>query len=271
MEIKLLGTASAEGLPGLFCACEVCRRARELGGKNLRTRSSALIGGEIKIDLPPDTLHHVLAQGLDLTTTPYLLFTHAHDDHFAVRELQYLSWMFVPQPITKPLHVFGPRDTIEKIRQSLDLANLPLKLHCLKEWETAAIGRWQVTPILAQHDPEQQCFNYLVSDGARTLLYATDTGWYEKQTWDFLGRTQLDGMVVECTKGRMEGGYMAHLCIPEVVRMRERLVQEGVLRADGRVVTTHHSHLGGLLHEGLEAELNPHGIEVGYDGMTFEI
>src|SRR5579862_5651554 len=110
MKIELLGTGSAEGWPGLFCSCEACRRARQLGGKNLRTRSSALIDDQIKIDLPPDTLHHVLTQGLDMTKIPYLLFTHGHDDHFAVRELQYLSWMFVSEPIRNPLQVFGSPD-----------------------------------------------------------------------------------------------------------------------------------------------------------------
>lgn len=271
MEIKLLGTGSAEGWPGLFCACEVCQRSRKIGGKNLRTRSSALIDGALKIDFPSDTLHHVIVHGLDLTQVRYLLFTHAHDDHFAVRELQYLSWMFVPYAITTPLRVLAPFHTAARIRESLELEGLPLDLRCIEPWETICLERWRVTGIVAQHDPKQVCLNYLISDGNRTLLYASDTGWYEPPTWRFLAGMRIDAAVIECTKGPVEGGYMAHLCIPEVIRMRERLVQEGVLRSDGRVVTTHHSHLGGLLHDELEAALNPHGIEVGYDGMTFEI
>src|SRR2546423_13651603 len=103
MRIKLLGTGAAEGWPGLFCRCEICRPSRELGGKTLRSRSSALIDGVLKIDLPADTLHHVLTQRLDMTKAETLLFTHGHDDHFAVRELQYMPWMFVPQPITPTL------------------------------------------------------------------------------------------------------------------------------------------------------------------------
>ena len=83
MEIKLLGTGSAEGWPGLFCRCDICRRSRELGGKHLRTRTSALIDGVVKIDLPPDTLQHIHTQGLDMTKVEFLIFTHAHDDHLA--------------------------------------------------------------------------------------------------------------------------------------------------------------------------------------------
>src|SRR5437773_2231152 len=107
MEIKLLGTGSAEGWPGLFCSCDICVRSRVAGGKNLRTRTSALIDGVAKIDLPPDTLQHIHTQGLDLTKLEFLAFTHAHDDHLAAAELQYLSWMFVPKTLLKPLTILG--------------------------------------------------------------------------------------------------------------------------------------------------------------------
>ena len=43
MKLKYLGTAAAEGVPALFCTCEVCRKSMELGGKNIRTRSQAII------------------------------------------------------------------------------------------------------------------------------------------------------------------------------------------------------------------------------------
>ncbi|HEX28759.1 TPA: hypothetical protein ENG04_01615 [Candidatus Poribacteria bacterium] len=55
MKVKFLGTAAAEGWPGVFCECENCRRAREAGGKNIRTRSSLLLNDIYKVDLPPDT------------------------------------------------------------------------------------------------------------------------------------------------------------------------------------------------------------------------
>ncbi len=39
MKLKYLGTAAAEGIPALFCNCKHCASARELSGKNIRTRS----------------------------------------------------------------------------------------------------------------------------------------------------------------------------------------------------------------------------------------
>ena len=244
---------------------------RKIGGKNHRSRSSALIDGILKIDLPPDTFHHVLTQNLDMTQIENLLFTHGHDDHFAIRELQYMSWMFLPEPLTKELEIAGPRTTLDRIRNECDLRDLPLTLTCLNPWETAEFGRWQITPILATHDPEQICFNYLIHDGKKTLLYATDTGWYSDAAWEFLGRWKIDAAVIECTKGKVEGGYDGHLGMAEVIKMRSKLIELGTLLPKSPVVTTHHSHIGGLLHNELEAGLNPHGIEVGFDGKRCKI
>jgi len=103
--VLFLGTAAAEGVPGLFCGCEVCRIARERGGKDLRTRSSIFIDNTLKIDLPPDTLHHVLAYRLDLSRLQHLLITHTHEDHLALHELTYLLPAFARRDL--PLTIYG--------------------------------------------------------------------------------------------------------------------------------------------------------------------
>jgi len=271
MRIQLLGTGSAEGLPALFCKCEICREARRLAGKNHRTRASALIDGALKIDLPPDTLHHSHTHGLDLTEVQHLIFTHTHDDHFAFKELQYMSWMFVTEEWNRKLNVYGPPDAIQKIQAELELDELPLELRALKPWETVRLGDWSVTPILAQHATDRLCFNHIVEREGRSLLYGTDTGWYTEETWAFLAGWKLNALVIECAKGLDENGYKAHLSIPEVIRMKAKMLEIGALTTDSAVVTTHHSHLSGLLHEGYEAHLNLHRIQVGYDGMEIEV
>jgi phosphoribosyl 1,2-cyclic phosphate phosphodiesterase len=272
MKVTLLGTSGAEGWPGLFCRCDACGKARHLGGKNIRTRSSALIDDVFKIDFPPDTLHHVIQFNLDLRCMTSLLFTHAHDDHFSAPELQYLSDYFVTTPIQEPLPIYGPPEVIIRLENGLDLSRVPVTLHTLAPWQPVMIGDYRVTPIMAQHDPTQTCFNYLIEDSEGvTLLYASDTGWYEEPTWQFLRHCKLHGIVAECSKGPIEGGYMAHLCIPEVRRMRQKLIDMGSFDPSGPMVTTHFSHLGGLMHAELEAILSLDGIQTGFDGMTFTI
>ena len=56
MKIQFLGTAAAEGIPALFCQCPVCRQARAAGGKEIRTRSGAIIDGKLKLDFGYDPI-----------------------------------------------------------------------------------------------------------------------------------------------------------------------------------------------------------------------
>ncbi len=52
MKLTYLGTAAAEGWPAVFCNCPCCRQARVLGGKDIRTRSQALVNEDLLLDLP---------------------------------------------------------------------------------------------------------------------------------------------------------------------------------------------------------------------------
>jgi len=87
MKLTYLGTAAAEGWPGTFCNCTACRSARALGGKDIRTRSQAIVDGELLLDLPCDTYFHMLRGSLDLSAVRWLLVTHSHTDHFYPSEL----------------------------------------------------------------------------------------------------------------------------------------------------------------------------------------
>ena len=87
MKIRYLGTAAAEGWPALFCSCPICTHARTQGGKNLRTRTQAILDGELLIDFPPDTYCHALQYGLELAKVHTLLVTHSHMDHWFPTDL----------------------------------------------------------------------------------------------------------------------------------------------------------------------------------------
>ena len=71
MKILYMGTAAAEGWPALFCSCPICTQARDHGGKNLRTRTQALLDGSLLIDFPPDTYSHALRYGSKELTRGY--------------------------------------------------------------------------------------------------------------------------------------------------------------------------------------------------------
>ena len=50
MKLTYLGTAAAEGWPAVFCNCENCKEAARLGGRNIRTRSQALVNDDLLLD-----------------------------------------------------------------------------------------------------------------------------------------------------------------------------------------------------------------------------
>ena len=82
MKISVLGTSAATSMPLAFCNCTVCRQSRELGGKNIRKRSSIIINDELLIDLGPDAINACNMYGIDAGKIKYLLQTHSHSDHF---------------------------------------------------------------------------------------------------------------------------------------------------------------------------------------------
>ena len=50
MKIHFYGTGASEGFPAMFCTCDCCKTARELKGKNIRTRTGAQIDENLLID-----------------------------------------------------------------------------------------------------------------------------------------------------------------------------------------------------------------------------
>ena len=77
MKIKFLGTAAAEGVPAFFCTCDTCKKAREIGGKEIRTRSQSLLDGDLMLDFPADTYFHSMTQGINLTDIHNYIITHS--------------------------------------------------------------------------------------------------------------------------------------------------------------------------------------------------
>ena len=73
MKIKYLGTGAAEGIPAVFCHCNICNHARLKGGRNIRTRSQLLVDDNILIDFGPDSFMHSLMYSISLADIKYCL------------------------------------------------------------------------------------------------------------------------------------------------------------------------------------------------------
>ena len=269
MKIQLLGTGAADGIPAFHGDCRVCRYAREQGGKEIRSRSAAVIDDCLKIDLPPDTLMQMHQTRTNARQWSGLIFTHSDEDHFAVDQLQYAL-----HPFTDMDHIgftiFANALITDEIWQRYP--DWPLEVNTTRSFCPFQHAEYLITPIRAMHGrPGEDAHNFVIERAGKSVLYATDTGVWPDETWFALRDFQLNALVIECTNGFVPSDYKGHLDLKECVEVVERLRKQGTLSDQSRVITTHHSHRGNATHAELEEALRPHGIEPGYDGMIIEI
>jgi len=267
MNIRLLGTGAADGIPGLYTQDPVSKFARECGGKEIRTRCAALVDGVLKIDLPPDTLCQLQRDRLDARDWTAMLFTHSHEDHFAVGEIQYALYPFT-ELLYLPYPIYGNANICAGVKERYP--HWPIETIETRSFEGFNHGPYRITPVKARHKEDEDCHNLLIQKGHKTLLYATDTGVWTHDTFEFLHRYKIDLLVIECTDGLRKGTYLGHLDIEACVGVVDALRESAVLGPNSRVVTTHHAASGGARHCDLEKALSKHGIEPGYDGMLIK-
>jgi phosphoribosyl 1,2-cyclic phosphate phosphodiesterase len=267
MNIRLLGTGGADGIPGLFSNNRVSAYARKHGGKDLRTRSAALVDGQLKIDLPPDTLCQLQRERLDAADWSAIVFTHSHEDHFAVSEIQYAMYPFTEQE-QLPFSILG-NPTIGRILTDR-YPEWPIEFVEMHAFSSYCHASYKVTPVLAKHQIDEECLNLIIQRDGKTLLYATDTGVWSEQTFNFLADYRLDCLVIECTEGFNPSAYDGHLDLNELRDVLARLRTTNTVHGKTRVVTTHHADTGNATHEELQKELATMDAEPGYDGMLIE-
>lgn len=272
MRIRFLGTAAFEGIPSLFCRCGLCLKAKELGGKEIRSRTSMLLDDDLKIDFPPDTFLHMVRDGLDLERIKDLIFTHSHSDHLYAEDLVARLPGYA-QSDAHPIQVYGNDAVLLRIKQTLDFnGGLQEKfvLNRLKPFERKELQTAVVVPLPASHDPIEACYVYYIEKDGKSILYGHDSGWFPEETWAWLRGKQLDLAVLECTVGKINY-RQSHMNVDAVLETKQFFAENGVLKPEANIVVTHFSHNGQLSHSDLTEFFTPHGIQVAYDGMVLEL
>lgn len=268
MDILLQGTGAADGIPSFFGDDRVSRHARLHGGKDLRQRSAALIDQNLKIDFGPETWRQCLEHGVHPLDISAVLITHTHDDHLARNEIQYALIPFT-QAEMMPFPFFGNQMAYDKIFERYP--DWPIEFHLIRSFESFETTTYRVTPIAAYHKLDEDSMNFIIERDGKTFLYATDTGYWQPPTWEFLQGWKLDGMVIESTDGLHPTGYHGHLDLNGSIQVVRQLREMGTLDAETTVYTTHHAAYGDLTHAELEATLAPHAMAPGYDGFLLRL
>lgn len=278
MKLTYLGTAAAEGQPALFCTCATCREARRRGGRDLRTRSQALLDGRLLFDFPPDTMAHMLREGIDLSQIPDCLLTHTHTDHLYADDFENrVPGLSVVGECTFTL--WGDARAMAYVEERISAYREKMRgfeTRPLVPYETARVGTFSVTPLPASHSPATFPLIYLVeNEEGKRLLYAHDTGDFSEAVWEYLTShpRRLDIVSLDCTYGQRETARTGgHMNFAANLRTRERLLALGAADEHTVFVSNHFSHNGkSVLYDEFAPAAAEHGFLMSYDGMTVEV
>lgn len=272
MKIKYLGTAAYEGIPSLFCRCEVCERVRREGGRNLRSRSQALVNDELLLDFPADTVWHFQRFGMDWEKIGDCLITHSHCDHLYAEDIEIAREGYA-QNCARVLHYHAAADGYRRIKAVTDLKGMKGRADVgeVRPYEEFFAGGYRVLPLSANHDPQASPVVYRIEKDGRSLLYAHDTGWFPDLSWEKLKEAgHLDFVSLDCTGGLKKGWREGHLCLETAIEVFARMEKERIIDKSTVKAVNHFSHNGNADYEELVAAARPYGIVVSYDGLEIE-
>lgn len=277
MKLQYLGTAAAEGVPALFCECPICRRARALGGRNIRTRSQALVDDTILIDFPADTYLHFLRFQMPMHRLHTCLITHSHTDHLYPADLEMRRDFLAHLSDSKtPLTFYSGAKTYDmvgaEIRRS-DLRDTEIARVQVSAGVPFTAEGYTITPLDANHDPASSPLLYILEKDGTSLFYSNDTGEYPEKTWAILAQRKkpLSLISLDCTEACRHSTYPGHLDLWRCIAVRDKLLAIGAADKATVFVLNHFSHNGiDSVYEDFSKTAAQYGFLVSYDGMTIE-
>jgi phosphoribosyl 1,2-cyclic phosphate phosphodiesterase len=252
MHLRLLGTATSQGVPVIGCDCAACL-SRDPRDRRLRCSALLDLGEEVlAIDAGPDFREQMLREGVQRLDG--ILITHEHNDHTAgLDDVRPFCFM---QKMDMPIYCLDrvAADVEQRFAYAFtDYPGVPgLDIRRIDFGQVIEMGGATVELLRVQH-------GQLPIIGLRIgeLAYLTDTKTLPEQT---LARLQhLDTLILSCLNRR---GTHSHLSLDEA------LAYVDLLRPR-ETVLIHLSHRFGP-HAELLADLPP-GVTVGYDGMRIPI
>lgn len=184
MNVTVLGTGDATGVPAPLCDCEFCVAS------DRRRRPSIFVeheGTRVLLDAGPDLSEQLAA--VDVRDVDAIFLTHAHGDHTegllnlhqtAKWDADHLAAVdeFEPTPdsFTPNYPLYMTETASEHLTDRYGgFPSLRLDVRAIEPDAPVAIGDLTVTPIpIEHHRPRFETMGFLLDDGASTALYAPD-------------------------------------------------------------------------------------------------
>lgn len=280
MKIKFLGTAAAEGFPSIFCNCKYCQKARELKGKNIRTRHQTLIDDKLLIDLPADTYFHALSNELRLDKVKYLILTHSHSDHFYPEELEMKVVPYAHNQQSENLAIFGGKGT-QKIfvetSNTFTVSGFQQKVifNYIECYKPVEIGDgYRITSLPARHEFGNDARIYIIEKDGKTTLYAHDTGILYDEIYEYIEKNNIyfDFISLDCTNGELLfPDESSHMGFNQIERVLKKLYEINAIDAKTIKYINHFSHNANPIQEVFEAIAKKYDLKVAFDGEEIDI
>ena len=281
MKIHYYGTGAGGGIPEIFCSCRICTQAREQRGKNIRTRSQAVIDDRLSLDFSVDTFCHTAFGGLDMRRISHILITHAHHDHFLVDDV-----ISRPQGVPEPIRFYAAQKSGVALQKKIDAteelyrrgvrirtSEYRVELETLEMYVPKNILDYTVVPLRARHAEAIDGMIFWIRSGNTNILWGHDTGLLPTETVEYLKQAgvRFDLVSLDCTLKQGEQITRSHMDLDWCHQTVELLRENGNADGNTKVVLSHIGHLVERTHEELERDAAEYGFTVAYDGMVIEV
>jgi phosphoribosyl 1,2-cyclic phosphate phosphodiesterase len=270
--VVFLGTGAADIERPKKDACPNCTYIREHQGRNTRRYSSLFVSPGVLIDYSVTGREGLRAAGIAPATVDYVLITHSHGDHFSPAAIVALA-----REKKGPLGLVANSKTVAQMQTHLETLakdqRPAITLRSVKPFEEFSIGPWRGKALAANHIATEDALLYVLRGKQKSLLYATDSGWYPVGTFAALAKERLDVAIVEGTFGeQMQPKLLTtHLNFPFVRLIRQFLAESKGQNPRLRLIVTHLSLHFCEPYDLLAPKLAAEGITVAYDGLRVEL
>lgn len=243
MDIRFLGTGAADW------------HGPDLNGE-FRRLTSTLINGHILIDGTKTVLDQIPDPG----AIADVIYTHSHEDHFDLEALKSLA----------PCRVYAHESWAKEIKGE------GLAVHPLEIAKSVKVGELVIIPMPANHSTEREYetpLHYLIEEGDKRILYATDGAWLLNQEHHIIGNKTLDAAVFDATIGEgHEGDYriFEHNSIEMLRILASTLYATGRLRKGAPIYLTHMARTLHPSQEQLQKTILPPFVPC-YDGLEVTV
>lgn len=253
MKITFLGTGTSQGVPVIACNCEVCQSTDV---RDKRLRSSILIESEEKtviIDTGPDFRQQMLRQNVQKLDA--VVFTHAHKDHVAglddIRAFNFKQQSAMDIYAT-PIVEEALKREFYYIFAEFKYPGIPLiDIHNIDD-KPFSVGDIEFNPIEVMHF-KLPVLGFRIKD----FTYITDA-----KTVSESEQEKIKGTKILVLNAIQREEHISHFTLAEAISFAQKIGAE-------QTYFTHVSHRLGK-HKNVSKEL-PEGIELAYDGLSFEI